>query len=139
MQYPKNIEPKTDDLLLSVPDYMPAILGLMGLGDKVPKGEDGKDYSDVFFNKLVERPDKQLYFGAKPTYVERGARGFKTLDHTFAVLQAEDGRKHYYLYNDKADPYQMGNIWGENPQLDNQMEADLATLLKSMNDSWIKE
>ena len=57
----------------------------------------------------------------------------------FAVLQAEDGKKHYYLYSAKADPYQMGNICGENPQLDNQTEADLATLLKSMNDPWIKE
>lgn len=137
VHYPKSIKPKTDDLLLSVPDYMPTILGLMGFGDKLPEGLEGKDYSNVFFNKPVERPATQLYFGTNPTNIEGGARGFRTSDHTFVVLKDEEGKKHYYLYNDKADPYQMQNIWGINPELDTKMESELNELLAPINDPWL--
>ncbi len=137
VHYPKHIKAKTEDLLLSVPDYMPTFLGLMGLGDKIPETVEGKDYSNVFFDKPVVRPEKQLYFGTKPSNIEGGARGFRTKVYTFAVLKDDNGKKHYYLYNDKDDPYQMTNIWGENPALDKQMEDELGDLLVSMDDPWI--
>lgn len=136
VHYPKKIDPKTDDLLLSVPDYMPTILGLLGLGDKVPEKVEGQDYSDVFFGNEVDRPDKQLYFGSEPADPTTGTRGFRNEDYTFAVVKDNNEKKYYYLYNDKKDPYQMQNIWGEDPARDKQMEEELAELLKSMNDPW---
>ncbi len=136
VHYPKKIKPKTDDLLISVPDYMPTILGLMGLGDKVPAEVEGADFSNVFFNKPVNKPNKQLYFGSEPSNPSSGTRGFRNMDYTFAVVKDNNGNKFYYLYNDKKDPYQMTNLWGKNSKLDKKMEEELQNLLKSMNDPW---
>ncbi len=136
VHYPKKIKAKTDDLLISVPDYMPTMLGLVGLGNKVPAAVEGKDYSKVFFNKKFKRPDKQLYFGADPVDPTSGTRGFRNDEYTFAVVKVDNGDKYYYLYNDKKDPFQMTNIWGQNKDIDKKMEAELAAMLLKMNDKW---
>ena len=136
VHYPKKVKPKTDDILLSVPDYMPTILGLMGLEDKIPNVVEGKNYVDLFFDKPVNRPEKQLYFGGKSFASNGDARGFRTKEYTYAVVKHESGEKFHYLYNDAKDPYQMKNIWGENPKLDMTMKNELKQLLTSMNDQW---
>ena len=136
VHYPAKIKPKKEDLLISVPDYMPTMLGLVGLGDKVPAAVEGKDYSKVFFNKKVIRPDKQLYFGSEPENPASGARGFRNKEYSFAVVKDNSGKKFYYLYNDKKDPFQQTNLWGKNPELDKKLEAELASMLKEMNDKW---
>ncbi len=136
VHYPKEVKSKTEDLLISVPDKMPTILGLLGLGDKIPKAVEGNDYSNVFFNKKVERPDKQLYFGSEPSDPESGTRGFRNDNYTFAVVKADNGEKFYYLYDDNNDPYQMTNIWGRDSDLDKKMETELMSLLSKMNDPW---
>ncbi|RIH63289.1 DUF229 domain-containing protein [Mariniphaga sediminis] len=136
VHYPEKVKAKTDDLMISVPDYMPTMLGLMGLGEKIPVAVEGINYSDVFFNKAVNRPDKQLYFGSEPADPSSGTRGFRNENYTFAVVKDKDGQKFYYLYDDKNDPYQLTNVWGNNPELDQQMETELMALLKRMNDPW---
>lgn len=136
VHYPKKVKPKTEDLLISVPDYMPSLLGLMGLEKYIPKDLEGIDYSDVFFNKPVVRPNKQLYFGSEPENPSSGARGFRNKKYTFAVVKEEGGSKFFYLYNDKKDPYQMTNLWGKNLKLDQKMNQELTDLLKKKNDPW---
>lgn len=136
VHYPKKVKPKKDDILLSVPDYMPTILGLMGLENNVPNVVEGKNYADLFFDKPVNRPEKQLYFGGKSFSSQGDARGFRTKDYTYAVVKHENGNTFHYLYNDVKDPYQMKNIWGEDPNLDTKMKKELRILLTSMNDSW---
>ena len=136
VHYPKKVKPKKDDILLSVPDYMPTLLGLIGLENKIPDVVEGENYADLFFDKPVNRPEKQLYFGGKSFASNGDARGFRTKEYTYAVVKHENGNKFHYLYNDAKDPYQMKNIWGENPTLDNKMKTELAELLTSMNDSW---
>ena len=136
VHYPKEIKPKVEDLLISVPDYMPTMLGLMGLGDKIPEAVEGRDFSDVFFNREVKRPDKQLYFGSEPSDPASGTRGFRDEYYTFAVVKDKDDKKYYYLYNDREDPYQLNNIWGNDPGLDQKMETELDRLLTEMNDPW---
>ncbi|WP_430974161.1 sulfatase family protein [Sunxiuqinia rutila] len=137
VHYPKALKAKTDDLLISVPDYMPTMLGLLGLGESIPKEVEGKDYSGVFTGEEISRPDKQLYFGANPDNPGGGKRGFRNKEYTFAVSKGKDGEKYYYLYHDKEDPYQLTNIWGQNSELDQQMEQELEALLKDMNDPWL--
>tara|TARA_R110002096_G_scaffold9533_3_gene37593 strand:- start:28626 stop:30104 length:1479 start_codon:yes stop_codon:yes gene_type:complete len=136
VHYPKAVKPKVDDILLSVPDYMPTILGLMGLEDKIPDVVEGENYADLFFDKSVNRPEKQLYFGGKSFASKGDARGFRTKDYTYAVVKHENGNKFHYLYHDAKDPFQLKNIWGEDPDLDNKMQTELAELLTSMNDPW---
>jgi arylsulfatase A-like enzyme len=130
------IQPKTDDILLSVPDYMPTLLGVMGMENKIPKVVEGKNYVDLFFDKPVNRPKKQLYFGVTKTDSKSDTRGFRTKNYTYAVVKDKEGEKFNYLYHDAKDPYQMKNIWGEDPSLDTKMETELANLLTSMNDPW---
>lgn len=137
VHYPKALRAKTDDLLISVPDYMPTMLGLLGLGESIPQEVEGKDYSGVFTDEKIIRPDKQLYFGANPDNPGGGKRGFRNKEYTFAVSKGKDGEKYYYLYHDKEDPYQLTNIWGQNSELDQQMEQELEALLKDMNDPWL--
>lgn len=136
VHYPKTVKPKTSDLLISVPDYMPTLLGLMGLKNKIPDVVEGVDYSNVFFNKKLNYPDKQLYFAGTKSGSNDDARGFRTKEYTYAVVKEADGKKYHHLYHDKIDPYQMKNIWGNNPVFDKKMEAELDALLKSMNDPW---
>lgn len=136
IHYPKKVKPKKEDLLISVPDYMPTLLGLMELEDEIPDVVEGINYSNVFFNKEVKRPEKQLYFGGKSFASKGDARGFRTKDYTYAVVKHERGEKFHYLYHDAEDPYQMKNIWGEDPALDAKMDKELANLLTSMNDFW---
>ena len=77
-----------------------------------------------------------MYFGGKSFASKGDARGFRTKDYTYAVVKHESGDKFHYLYNDNEDPYQMKNIWRDDPALDAKMEQELAELLISMNDSW---
>lgn len=137
VHYPKKVNARENDLMISVPDYMPTMLGLMGLENKIPSGVEGHDYSAIFRNEAVNRPDKQLYFGSEPSDPSSGTRGFRNKEYTFAVVKAKDGQKYYYLYHDLVDPYQLSNIWGKNNALDEKMERDLIELLKSMNDPWL--
>nr|WP_296635339.1 hypothetical protein [Polaribacter sp.] len=71
------IQPKTDDILLSVPDYMPTLLGVMGMENKIPKVVEGKNYADLFFDKPVNRPKKQLYFGVQKPILNRIPEGLE--------------------------------------------------------------
>lgn len=137
VHYPKRIEAKTDDLLISVPDYMPTILGVMGLEQSIPDGVEGVNFSNALFNKEVKRPNKQLYFGSEPADPASGTRGFRNANYTFAVVKDTNGNKFYYFYNDKKDPFQLRNIYGQDAALDKQMEEELTAMLKSMDDPWI--
>ena len=49
VHYPKVIKPKVDDILLSVPDYMPTLLGLMGMKNKIPNVVEGKKLCRFIF------------------------------------------------------------------------------------------
>ncbi|TLX76463.1 sulfatase [Labilibacter sediminis] len=137
VHWPQKIEPKTDDLLISVPDYMPTILGLVGLEDKIPESVEGNDYSGVLWGRDVERPSLQLYFGTTPDKKHLGLRGFRNHQYTFAVNKLSEREKIYFLYDDVNDPYQMNNIWGKDTITDNSMKFQLDSLLNSMDDPWI--
>ena len=139
VHYPKAVQARTEDLMISVPDYMPTLLGLAGLAKHIPASVEGKDYSDVFFNKLKSRPDKQLYFGSSPDKPSEGRRGFRDDEYTYAEVKLENGEKSFYLYHDKNDPFQMKNIWGEDINRDQLMAKALNNMLVEMNDPWIQK
>ncbi|MEC3908803.1 sulfatase [Tamlana sp. 2201CG12-4] len=139
VHWPKKIAPKTEDLLISVPDYMPTLLGLMGLEKEIPDSVEGVNYSPILLGQEMQRPDSQLYFGSEPSNPSLGRRGFRDMQHTFAVVKDnKDGSKTYYLYDDKNDPYQLENIWGRDKEVDDQVMTKLTSLLTKMNDPWIK-
>lgn len=137
VSYPKEIKPKTEDILISVPDYMPTILSFMGLKKDIPAGIEGRDLSGTLTGKAVVRPDYQLYFGSEPSAPWLGKRGFKDVQYTFAAVKNKGAATEYFLYDNANDPYQMKNIWGTDAALDKKMNAKLTTILTDMKDPWI--
>lgn len=138
VNWPAQLKPRTDDLLISVPDYMPTFLGLMGLNQHLPDSVEGKDYSGVFYNKKVERPDCQLYFGSEPEAPQSGKRGIRTEKYTYVEVKDKKEKKHYFLYDDINDRFQMKNIYGEDSRRDQQLSSRLYKLLETMNDPWLQ-
>lgn len=139
VNWPDRIKPGTNDLLISVPDFMPTILGLMNLGDKLPVGLEGKDYSPIFSGKTIERPDCQLFFGSEPQTPWVGKRGIRTDRYTYAEVKDKENNKHFFVYDNENDPFQMQNIYGQNLELDQKLELRLKVLLESMNDPWLQK
>ncbi|RKD99795.1 sulfatase family protein [Marinifilum flexuosum] len=137
IRWPKKIKPGTDDLLMSVPDVMPTLLGLMGMSDDIPSEVEGKDYSGIFRNEKVDRPEAALYFFAKPEDDTEKRRGVKTHTHTYVIAYDNKGEKHHFLYDDVNDPYQMENIYGENTELEQDLTEKLREILIRTNDPFV--
>jgi len=130
IRWPGKIEPGRDNLLLSVPDYMPTLLGLMGLHDAVPQGVEGTDYSAALLGKSVARPTSAPYLSMRHDGDEYGARGLRTHRYTFVVRRTTDGEK-TILFDNEKDPYQMKNIADDR-------EAVLDELAKKLNEELVR-
>lgn len=153
IRYPDKLRPRVDDLLLSSPDIMPTILGLSGLGDKIPQAVEGNNYASLFLDEkpTVNRPDKALYIqnidgekdiNGKVLNYFPSARGIKTKDHTLAIYINKEDRqiRRVLLYDDKNDPYQLNNLdITKNRELLNHLYLEMGKLLKETNDAWYAE
>ncbi len=91
IRWPGRIQPGRDGLLLSVPDIMPTLLGLMGLDGKIPIAVQGTDYSRIFRGGDMARPESALYLLVPPDAPTTGARGLRTHRYTY-VMQRENDR-----------------------------------------------
>lgn len=137
IKWPGKIKPGTDDLLLSVPDIMPTVLGLMGMNKDIPAEVEGVDYSGIFSGQEVERPDSALYFFAKPEDDTEKRRGVRTHTHTFVICYNNKGEKESFLYDDINDKYQMTNIYGQDKELEKDLIEKLRKILVKTNDPFI--
>ncbi len=135
IRWPGRIPARRDDLLLSVPDVMPSLLGLMGLESAIPAGRQGTDLSAAFLGRPCARPTSALYLD---TWLsgEGGARGLRTHRHTLAVIRDADGQAQAILHDNEADPYQMKNIASENPALVKRLAAEMNDWLDRTGDPW---
>ena len=154
VRYKGHLTPRTDDLLLSSPDIMPTMLGLVGLHDQIPSVTQGKDYSSLFLDptsKTVKRPDAALYIqnldgdkdkdGLVVNYFP-SARGLKTHRYTMAIYITRDyKRKEILLFDDQNDPYQLNNIANkpENRKLIKQLTKRMGQILYEIEDPWATE
>lgn len=154
VRYKGRLTPRTDDLLLSSPDIMPTMLGLVGLHDQIPSVTQGKDYSSLFLDptsKTVKRPDAALYIqnldgdkdkdGLVVNYFP-SARGLKTHRYTMAIYITRDyKRKEILLFDDQNDPYQLNNIANkpENRKLIKQLTKRMGQILYEIEDPWATE
>ena len=145
VRWPGKVTPGRDDLLMGVPDMMPSLLGLMGLGHRVPESVEGKDYSAVMLGKPMARPDSAVYLNyASFLQVEspsdraiQGERGVRTHQYTYVVKRSRDRREHEILHDNWEDPYQLRNIADEHPELKAQLKAKLDQWLARLNDPWL--
>ena len=152
VRYPGRVPHRVDDLLLSTPDIMPTLLGLAGLGERIPAGVEGRDYSAVLRQDAVqpERPRAALYMrnldgGRDADGLVRGffaqARGVKTATHTMELRIDRDGTlERVLMFDDAADPYQLHNLAPEeHPALFAALCRELAVLLRDNDDVWFRE
>jgi arylsulfatase A-like enzyme len=135
MRWPARIAPRTDDVLLGVPDTMPTLLGLMGLRDRIPGAVEGTDYSVILLGEDAERPSSALCMRIAPTSPEKGWRGIRTDRHTFVVLDQGDERG-TFLYDNEEDPFQMNNVAADSPELVEELARDLDEWLRRTSDPW---
>ena len=128
------------------------LLGLAGLGERVPASVEGCDYSAVLRQDAVqpERPRAALYMrnldgGRDADGLVRGffaqARGVKTATHTMELRIGRDGTlERVLMFDDAADPYQLHNLAPEeHPALFAALCRELAVLLRDNDDVWFRE
>jgi len=138
LRWKGKIVPRTDNFFFNMPDLMPTLLNLLGLGDQTPKAVEGIDRSNLFFGKDVKRPYSGYYLTAQPLFPEE-RRGIKTLEHTFVMIRTrESGDISYILHDNISDFYQLKNIVDSEPELIRKYKRELIKWLYRTNDPWLK-
>ena len=127
MSLPNKLKHRVDDLLINVPDFMPTILGLVGLKEQIPSNLDGSNFAgyllkvnDIGFSK----PKSNLYYGRDSQL------GVRTDKYTFAINK---NGELIALFDNKADPYQQTSLMFEDIPVKDRV------LLKSELGSWLKK
>jgi len=140
VHWPKKLTPNTTDLLISVPDVLPTLMGLSGLGNSIPKSIQGKDYSSFLKGEKsnVKKPKASLLMLGN-------SRGVLTNRYTL-VINDKKGKKSLdtsessYLYDNIQDPYQLNKIaLDELSSVSKDLLNELASLLKETNDPWYQK
>lgn len=110
---------KTSDLLVSNYDFLPSMLGYLGLIDKLPHSpkSPGRDFSSVLRGKEVAW-DNTIF------YEMESCRAVRT-DHWKLVLRHPNGP--HELYDMQTDPRERFNVFGQ-PRTD-AIRADLKNRL----------
>ena len=109
MQWPNGL-PKglRTDTLLNVPDIMPTLLSLMGVG--IPDTVQGYDLSRAARNEGGIEPTSAYIANPMPFPGDQHDggpwRGVRTKTHTYV----EDENGAWMLYDNEADPYQQTNL-----------------------------
>jgi arylsulfatase A-like enzyme len=128
---------RVEDLILSVPDVMPTLLGLAGMEDKIPMEVQGKNYAGIL---LGPGNDSQI----KPVsalFINMNSRGVYTGRYMFVVSEKVNGPPEVYCYDNERDPYQVNKISFKNldTQTGEYLKRELTALLKNTNDKWYQE
>ncbi len=138
IRWPGKLKPRQDDFAFGAPDIMPTLLGLVGLQSEIPDDVEGIDQSALFLDPSAKRQSSSFYFWTKPEHpAGDGRRGVRTERYTF-VATMEDGDVSYLLHDDETDPYQLANVYGENPEVDSFLLSELHGWLERTGDPWHK-
>ncbi len=150
IRWPAKIKPRHDDLLLSVPDVYPTMLDLMGFGKDIPDVVEGSSFANYFLNGTGDTPSSQLYIIIRgnrlvedadnyPANLAYDERGIRTHQYTLMVNKISDDSTQTFLWDRKADPFQMNNLADERPDLVEKLtKEELVPWLKKTNDPWLK-
>jgi arylsulfatase A-like enzyme len=124
------------DTLISVVDYTPTFLGMMGVGVPTPMngvdlsatllGESDREQSSVFINEYVSFDQARIY---------QPWRGVRTKRYTYARW-LQGGA---VLYDNQEDPYQLHNLMHEpgHEALEEVLEHELRGWLERLGDDFM--
>jgi len=135
-----HIQPRKDDTFLgSVPDIYPTLLDLMGLKNKTPQNVDGKSYAQYYLNGKGEKPAEQYILGAigsNNVNINTGFRGIRTNDYKLAFVKKK-GNGAYELYDLKADPFELKNIYQADLPIVKKLQPVLLQWLEKTKDAFV--
>ncbi|WP_274958297.1 sulfatase family protein [Millionella massiliensis] len=134
-----------DELLISLEDFTPTILSLLGYGDDIPATVQTRDLSAAVTGRRRVKTDGQLYVkfwandstrpggfdGAQPA---DGWRGWRTARYTYAVRCVGGEQVDEYLFDRKNDPQQLQNLAATHPRVVQKMRAALRSRLLEIGD-----
>jgi arylsulfatase A-like enzyme len=131
LRSPKQLKPGVEDLLLGRVDVMPTLLGMMGLGDRIPKTVRGVDYSSGLLTGRFPTSKKPN----SAAYLMDNGRGVRSDHYTYLVTR--NGQTE--LYDNIADPYQMKNLplTAIAPAQLTFLQSELGRWLKTADDPWV--
>jgi len=139
VRWPGRIEPRQDDLLISVPDIYPTLLDLMGFASDCPSQVQGVSHAGLILNDRGPRPSSQLYMWVplgKPAY---GKRGVRTHRYTMMLNEMPGLPGTQVLYDRQNDSFQLFNIAHSSVSLVQQLiEEELEPWLVKTKDSWLE-
>jgi arylsulfatase A-like enzyme len=135
-RWPGRLQPRRDDLLISVPDLLPTLLGLCDLDQEIPDDVEGLNLARAFLGEDVERPDSALYLDTDHLHPERGRRGVRTHRYMLAIERLAEGEENVVLHDCQEDPYQLRNIAAERPEVVAELRAELDAWLVQTGDPW---
>jgi len=128
---------RVENLILSVPDVMPTLLGLAGMENKIPDDVQGKNYA-----RILTDPESNLY--EKPgsaLFINMNSRGVYTGKYMFVVTENDGKTLEAYCYDNEKDPNQLNKIPYEalDSQTGEQLKYELSALLQNTKDKWFQE
>ena len=137
IKWNKKLSHRVEDLMISVPDVMPTLLGLAGLETNIPNEVQGDNFADVLIDpekNAAKKPDGVLIMNTQ-------FRGVFTGDYTFVVRTKDDEPVDVFCYDNLNDPYQLNKISFDDMEesLRTSMKSKLEELLRKTNDRWYQE
>lgn len=131
------LKPRLDhDTLLSAPDLMPTLLGLLGLADRIPAGVQGRDLSRPFCGGPGTLPDAALFLRPLPEDPAAGQRGLRTRDHLLLADPLAPAGRRCQLYDCRSDPWQRHDLAPGRPDLVQHLLGRMRTELARAGDPW---
>ena len=140
ISYGSHLKPRIDnDLLLSLEDFCPTILSLLGYKEQIPSTVQTRDLSEYIKGKKKHRPTSQLYMkyeavNSTKYNLKTGKRGLRNRRYTYTVQFVDGEITHEWLFDRKKDPYQLDNIVNDKKRVAKRLFKDMKKRLISIND-----
>lgn len=146
IRWPGRIAPRTEDsLVIGSVDVAPTLLGLVGLGDRIPAAMQGTDQSSGLVGDGFQGSadtGSAIYYGPPPPDGGPGIRGLRTADRKLLVeATADEGHPDSYelgarVFDLATDPFEMHDIAGTPAAPERALCAALLRALEDAGDPW---
>lgn len=137
MHWDGKILSRTDNqMLMSVPDIFPTLMGLMGVKESLPTDLDGRNFASYIASGEGDFAKQQFLLGSitasDPT---TGFRGIRTINYKL-VYSYKKKQVERYLFDIEKDPFELNNIYNANPNIVKLLKKDLKNWLVKTDDKF---